>query len=106
MEQFELLSLVAGCFESPAGLDDLGPNTVLRLNMLAVRPDIFDLIEEGNLGEVYFVRTDWRRAMGILPNPTMGRETGDYSRNWFNEKAMGGGSALCAQPSSAARHES
>ena len=48
-------------------------------------------IEEGNLGEVYFVRTGWRRAMGILPSPTMGRATGDYSRNWFNEKAMGGG---------------
>ena len=28
--------------ESPASLDDLGPNTVLRLDMLAVRPDIFD----------------------------------------------------------------
>jgi phenylalanyl-tRNA synthetase beta chain len=26
----------------PDQLDDLGPNTVLRLNMLAVRPDIFD----------------------------------------------------------------
>ena len=28
--------------QSPAELDDLGPNTVIRLDMLAVRPDIFD----------------------------------------------------------------
>ena len=27
---------------SPEGLEDLGPNTVLKLDMLAVRPDIFD----------------------------------------------------------------
>lgn len=50
-------------------------------------------IEEGNLGEVYFARTAWRRAMGTLPTPTMDRVTGAYNRNWFNEKAMGGGAA-------------
>jgi len=48
-------------------------------------------IDAGNLGEVYLVRTAWRRAMGCLPSPTMDRATGAYSRNWFNEKAMGGG---------------
>jgi predicted dehydrogenase len=52
-------------------------------------------IEEGNMGEVYFVRTAWRRAMGVLPADKNQRATGEqYSRNWFNEKKMGGGAAL------------
>jgi len=29
--------------------------------------------------------------MGCLPTPTADRATGPYNRNWFNEKAMGGG---------------
>jgi len=49
------------------------------------------VVDEGQLGEVYFVRTGWRRAMGALPPPTACRATGPYNRNWFNEKAMGGG---------------
>jgi predicted dehydrogenase len=49
-------------------------------------------IEDGNLGQVYFVRTGWRRPMGVLPPPRAYRPTGEeYSRNWFNEKRMGGG---------------
>jgi len=48
-------------------------------------------IDEGNLGEVYFARTGWRRAMGALPPSTAHRATGSYNRNWFNEKAMAGG---------------
>ncbi len=50
-------------------------------------------IDDGNLGEIYFVRTGWRRPMGMLPNPTASRATGEYNRNWFNEKSMGGGVA-------------
>ena len=52
-------------------------------------------IDEGNMGEVYFVRTAWRRSMGVLPPAMLQRATGEqYSRNWFNEKSMGGGAAL------------
>ncbi len=48
-------------------------------------------VDEGHLGDIYFARTGWRRAMGILPAPSVDRATGAYNRNWFNEKAMGGG---------------
>lgn len=48
-------------------------------------------IADGNIGDVYFVRTGWRRPMGVLPPPTMNRATGSYDRNWFNEKSRGGG---------------
>jgi predicted dehydrogenase len=49
-------------------------------------------IDAGNLGEIYFARTGWRRSMGALPSPTYGRPSGEvYNRNWFNEKAKGGG---------------
>ncbi|MCX8052890.1 MAG: Gfo/Idh/MocA family oxidoreductase [Armatimonadetes bacterium] len=48
-------------------------------------------VDEGNLGEIYFVRTGWRRPMGMFPGPGVARASGEYSRNWFNEKAMGGG---------------
>ena len=48
-------------------------------------------IDEGGLGEVYFVRTGWRRPMGFFPGPGVMRATGEYSRNWFNEKCKGGG---------------
>ncbi len=52
-------------------------------------------INDGNLGDVYFARTAWRRAMGVLPSAKYQRATGEqYSRNWFNEKSMGGGAAL------------
>jgi len=52
-------------------------------------------IDAGNLGEVYLVRTAWRRAMGVLPPAKHQRSTGEqYSRNWFNEKNMGGGATL------------
>lgn len=49
-------------------------------------------IDDGNVGEVYLVRTAWRRPMGSFPTPTMARPDGsEYNRNWFNEKSMGGG---------------
>ena len=48
-------------------------------------------IDEGHLGDIYFVRAAWRRPMGMFPKPDSPRVTGNYSRNWFNEKAMGGG---------------
>jgi predicted dehydrogenase len=48
-------------------------------------------IEEGRLGEIYFARTCWLRPMGMLPAPVMDRPTGPYNRNWFNERAKGGG---------------
>ena len=51
-------------------------------------------IEQGRLGEVYFVHTAWRRPMGVLPPPTVDRATGAYDRNWFNERARGGGATL------------
>lgn len=57
-------------------------------------PDIQYLknyIDEGHLGDIYFVRTAWRRPMGVFPTSDAARATGSYSRNWFNEKAMGGG---------------
>lgn len=50
-------------------------------------------VDEGHLGEIYFVRTAWRRAMGAFPQHLAMRPTGSYSRNWFNEKKMGGGAA-------------
>jgi predicted dehydrogenase len=50
-------------------------------------------IDAGSLGDVYFVRTLWRRPLGMLPPPTMDRATGAYNRNWFNEAAKGGGVA-------------
>ena len=60
-------------------------------------PDIIFLkryIEEGHLGDIYFVRTIWRRPMGMLPVPMMTRPNGEvYNRNWFNEADKGGGVA-------------
>lgn len=50
-------------------------------------------IEEGNLGEIYFARTLWRRPLGMLPVPLHDRPTGAYNRNWFNEADNGGGVA-------------
>jgi len=50
-------------------------------------------IEEGNLGDIYFARTMWRRPMGCLPPPMADRPTGAYNRNWFNEADNGGGVA-------------
>lgn len=51
-------------------------------------------IDEGHLGEVYHVHTTWLRPMGMLPVLMHDRVTGPYNRNWFCEKAMGGGVAL------------
>jgi len=49
-------------------------------------------IDAGTFGDIYLIRTAWRRALGTMPSPFNWRETGEaYSRNWFNEKAEGGG---------------
>lgn len=48
-------------------------------------------VEEGELGDIYFVRTGWRRPMGMFPSPVSRRATGIVDRNWFNQRAMGGG---------------
>jgi predicted dehydrogenase len=48
-------------------------------------------MEKGQFGDVYFVRVGWQRPMGMFPVPDAERATGRYSRNWFNEKAKGGG---------------
>jgi predicted dehydrogenase len=48
-------------------------------------------IADGGLGDIYFARTCWLRPMGMLPPPVMHRPTGSYDRNWFNERAKGGG---------------
>ena len=48
-------------------------------------------LQRGELGDLYFVRTGWRRPMGMFPSPTAQRATGAFSRNWFNRRATGGG---------------
>ena len=50
------------------------------------------LYDSGAFGDVYHVRTSWRRPLGMLPIPYNTREDGSvYSRNWFNEKDKKGG---------------
>ena len=49
------------------------------------------LVSEGALGRIYFVRVAWRRPMGNLPSADTIRATGKLNRNWFNERAKGGG---------------
>ena len=49
-------------------------------------------IDAGTFGDIYHIRTAWRRPMGIMPSPLSWRTNGaEYSRNWFNEKEKGGG---------------
>lgn len=49
-------------------------------------------VESGLFGEIYFIRTGWRRPLGMMPGPIWKRADGSiYSRNWFNEKDKGGG---------------
>ena len=49
-------------------------------------------VEAGLFGEIYLIRTGWRRPLGGMPTPFTKRENGaEYSRNWFNEKDNGGG---------------
>ena len=49
------------------------------------------IIDDGELGNIYFVRAGWRRTMGGFPSPTAERATGMINRNWFNEREAGGG---------------
>ena len=49
-------------------------------------------IESGVFGDIYFIRTAWRRPLGMMPTPfTVRADNSVYSRNWFNEKDRGGG---------------
>jgi len=49
-------------------------------------------VELGTFGDIYFIRTAWRRPLGMMPTPlTMRANNSVYSRNWFNEKDKGGG---------------
>jgi len=52
-------------------------------------------IADSALGEIYFARAVYRRSLPGLPPPTMARPDGEtYNRNWFNERARGGGALL------------
>lgn len=48
-------------------------------------------VARGDLGRIYFVRAGWRRPMGRLPLADHRRATGGLNRNWFCERAKGGG---------------
>lgn len=71
-----------------------GKTLMISLNQ-RFDPDVQYLkrhIEAGNMGDVYFARTLWRRPLGGLPSPTLDRPSGLYSeRIWFSEAAKGGG---------------
>ena len=49
------------------------------------------MYEEGKFGEVYHIRTGWRRPLGMMPSDTdvMGGVLSD--RSWYNKKAAHGG---------------
>ncbi len=49
------------------------------------------MFDEGKLGEVYHIRTGWRRPLGMMPSDTdlMGGVLSD--RSWYNKKAANGG---------------
>ena len=49
-------------------------------------------IEAGVFGDLYHIRTGWRRPMGAMPGPiALGPDGEICDRNWFNERAKGGG---------------
>ena len=48
-------------------------------------------MDERRFGDVYFVRTGWRRTMGSLISPVYPRGSGTVNRNWFNQSRAGGG---------------
>ena len=46
----------------------------------------------GEFGQIYHIRTGWRRPMGMMPSPEDKRENGQITnRNWYNEKESSGG---------------
>lgn len=50
------------------------------------------MFDEGKFGEVYHIRTGWRRPLGMLPNPEGVWENGESAnRNWYNDKSACGG---------------
>lgn len=50
------------------------------------------MFDRGEFGEVYHIRTGWRRPLGMLPNPEGVWENGESAdRNWYNDKSAFGG---------------
>ena len=50
------------------------------------------LYDEGKFGEVYHIRTGWRRPLGMMPSPEDKRPNGIITdRNWYNDKSLSGG---------------
>lgn len=50
------------------------------------------LYDEGAFGEIYHIRTGWRRPMGKLPSVNDSWEDGSpCNRNWYNSKDANGG---------------
>ena len=48
--------------------------------------------DEGKFGEIYHIRTGWRRPLGLLPSPTDTWEDGSgCDRGWYNSKDSYGG---------------
>lgn len=51
-----------------------------------------EMNRKGDFGEIYHIRTGWRRHLGLIPSPEDTRETGQITnRNWYNEKESCGG---------------
>lgn len=50
------------------------------------------MYDEGKFGEVYHIRTGWRRPLGLLPSPKDSWEDGsECDRSWYNSKDAYGG---------------
>lgn len=50
------------------------------------------MYDEGEFGEIYHIRTGWRRPLGMLPSPKDKWEDGmDCDRSWYNSKDAYGG---------------
>lgn len=51
------------------------------------------MIDNGELGEIYHIRTGWRRPLGMLPSPDDDVVVGKphYNRDWYNDKDACGG---------------
>jgi predicted dehydrogenase len=90
------MALDADEAESMAAAAARASRTLMISHNQRFTPDALYLqraIESGLLGDVYAVRTLWRRPMGQLAAPIAHRATGSYRRNWFNEADQGGGVA-------------
>ena len=50
------------------------------------------MFEAGEYGDVYHIRTGWKRPLGQMPSPEDTRENGQIvDRNWYNDKSLHGG---------------